>query len=280
VSDLVPDESPFAGADFARVWDGWHGRRCVELAVGGLKAVYVLHSLGPLASRSALPFGIPIFVDDRSAQHAVWIERFFELRPTYRATLTLYRPPCRTYRQVEWIRQERMVIPLDDDWESGIKSEVRRKSRRAGEYGWCVTDLAAADLPRLENAISDTNRRHGRSTYIDVAFLARLREVLPDRSRLRFLAATRDGEVGAFRVILGAAGYQVSWTLCTTERGRSEHVGPYLTLAWLEQSAAAGCRYVDLGASPTSGVQEFKASFGAQPAYLFTGVRRWHLRGR
>jgi hypothetical protein len=280
VNELVPDESPFAGADFARVWDGWHGRHCVDLTVAGFTAPYVLRSVGPLASRSALPFGIPYFVDDTRPECAAWIDRFFSLKPTYRATLTLYRPPRRAYPRVEWIRQERMVIPLHGDWKSGIRTEARRRARRAGEYGWQIADLESNQLPHLESAITDTDRRHGSESYIDVAFLTRLREVMPDPHRLRVLAATRDGEVGAFRVILKAGDYQVSWTLCTTERGRSEHVGPYLTLAWLEESAAAGCRCADLGASPTAGVQEFKASFGAQPAYLFTGIRRWHLRGR
>jgi len=173
-----------------------------------------------------------------------------------------------------------MVIPLLGDWQSGIKTEARRRSRRAAEYGWRITDLEGADLPLLASAISDTDKRHGMSSYIDVAFLTRLRVVMPHRNRLRLLAATRDGEVGAFRVILIAGDYQASWTICTTERGRSEHVGPFLTLAWLEESAASGCRCADLGASPTAGVQEFKASFGAQPAYLYTGIRRWHLWGR
>jgi hypothetical protein len=66
----------------------------------------------------------------------------------------------------------------------------------------------------------------------------------------------------------------------TSDIARTEGVGPLITYAWIESSAAAGAEYVDLGASPNDGVRRFKETFGAQPGPLYCGIRKWHLWGR
>jgi hypothetical protein len=275
---LIPAENPFGGAEFARVWDGWRGRRCVELDEGGCRAWYVDRSLGLVSTRAALPFGIPVFVDDHDPGRALWLKHFFSLGRALKAHATLYRPPRERYADVEWVQEERSVVVLDRNWRNRVQSGTRSRARRAAHLGYEIRPLAADELPRAERAVHETDRRHGVRGIFDAAFIARMLRALPNRHRLRVLGAERDGNVEAFRVAVATADYEVSWFLASTDRGRAEGAVHLLGMTWLESGAERGCRAADLGASPTAGVRQFKTSFGARPAHLHTGVRRWHWR--
>jgi hypothetical protein len=250
----------------------------VELEVEGCRACYVQRSLGPVLTRAALPFGIPVFVDDHDPSRSAWIRHFFSIGRSLRSHVTLYHPPEEHYPDVEWIREERSVVVLDNGWRGRVQSGTRGRSRRAARMGYRICQLEADDLTRAERPIRETDRRHGVRGLFHAAFFAHMCRALPDRRRLRILGVVRDGAVEAFRVAVATADYEVSWFLCSTDRARADGAVHLLGLTWLEDNAERGCRAADLGASPTAGVRQFKTTFGARPAYLYTGIRRWHLR--
>lgn len=279
MSDIAPDPSPFGAETFARFWDGWRGRTCEELEVSALRSYYIRRSIGPLCTRAAMPFGLPIFRDDFAVERASWVRAFFSLRGTLRASLSLYSAPRHVYPGVAWTAQERHVVGLDAGWRSHLKPGVLRRSRLAAEAAWEVRPLVPDEVRRAARAVTETERRHGGSAGFGAEFCARMLETVRGGPDARAIGAVREGEIGAFRMVIVQGDYQISWLLCSTDAALRDHVGPFLTYRWLEQSAEAGCRYIDLGASPTPGVAKFKASFGARPAYLYTGLRGLHLVG-
>lgn len=280
MNTLVPDESPFASREFARFWDGWKGRRCCELEVDGFRFPYVDHSIGPLHTYAALPFGIPIFVDDTNPTHQQWIDTFFGLKCSYHSSLAMYKTPAGQYPGVRWHQQERSLVDLSGDWRANVKSSVERKVRQAERAGWSVRDLDQADLERADDAIAETDQRHGMPVRFAAADLIHLLQSVKEPGRLRIWGAVRGDDVGGMWVILAAGGYETGWLFYTSNTARAEGVAPLLTYTWIDKRAAAGAACIDLGASPNDGVRRFKSTFGAKPAPLFFGIRRWHLWGR
>lgn len=279
MNDLTPEESPFAGDAFARAWEGWRGRTARRLEVQGLTASYVRRTWGPLCTRAALPFGLPIFRDDFTAERAAWVRAFFGLGRSLKASLSLYSAPRHTYPDVQWTSHERRVVVLDSEWEAHLEPAVLRRSRRAAEAGWEVRALGAADLRGADRAVRETDARHGEEARFSADFCARILDLAPEGVSVRALGAVRDGLVGAFQMIFAHRDYEVGWMLCSTEDARRDNAGPFLLLRWLTASREGGIRAVDLGASPTPGVAAFKSSFGAVPAPVFTGIRGPHLFG-
>lgn len=279
MSDIAPDSSPFGAESFARFWDGWKGRTCARLDVPGLESHYVRRSVGPLSARAAMPYGLPVFRDDYTAERTAWVRAFFNKGGTLRASLSLYCAPRHVYPGVAWTAQERRVVVLDDEWKNRLDPAILRRSRRAAEARWAVRELAPAEVRRSDQAVAETDRRHNIPSGFSADFCARLLERVRGDVEVRILGAVRGEEIGAFQVIVARHDYEVGWFLCSTDVARRESVGPLLTSSWIEQSVGAGCRYIDLGASPTPGVAAFKDSFGAQRAYLYTGVRGLHLFG-
>lgn len=276
---MVPDESPFASVEFARCWDGWNGRQCVDLEADGFAFPYVRRRLGPLYTHAALPFGIPIFVNDGDPRHANWIARFFSLGRSFHSSLSMYEAPTRAYPGVSWRSDERSVVALTSNWLSRVRSSALRKSKQASRQGWTIRELNAEEIAGAAQAFAETDRRHGMPVRFPASFVARLRTMITEPDRLRVLGAVRGSDVGGAWVIFCKRGYEVGWLFCTTDTARAEGVGPLLTLSWIEAAEARGTTAVDLGASPNEGVRRFKATFGARPALLHTGIRRWHLWG-
>ena len=274
-----PAANPFAGEEFARVWDGWRGRRCRALEAGGQRTMFVERSLGPLCTRAALPYGIPVFLDDHEPGRHVWLRSFFTLPRCVRSSASLFDKPRHDYKGVRWHTTDRSLVTLDDRWWNRLDNDVRRRAQRAREAGWQVTELDAEALAAWGVAFAETDRRHEQQSRFDLPFVQHLRRELPDPDRLRLIAAHREAEAGALHVILAAGDYEFSWSLVSTDRARSEGIIPFLTLAWFEAAQRRGCRLADLGASPSAGVTRFKQSFGAETATHYTGVRRWHLAG-
>jgi hypothetical protein len=279
VNEIVPEESPFGCEEFALSWHGWQGRQAMLLSTASYHSYYVRRRVGPLHTHDALPFGTPAFVDDLDNRFAEWIERFFAIRGSIRSSLTLYRRPSRSYYGVDWTARERLVVPLGNDWRSRVAPEVRRRARRASESEWEIRELSGEELALADSAIKDTARRHDAPARFSTSFYTRLRGAVAQPGRLVMLGALRDGDVGGLRVIFAARGYQASWIAFASDRARAEGVGPLLALSWLEYASERGARFADFGVSPSHGVREFKASFGAVPQYLHTGTRHWHLWG-
>lgn len=279
MNDIAPDQSPFGAMAFARVWDGWQGRTCEELEVPGLRAQYIRRSIGPLCTRAAMPFGLPIFRDDHTAERAHWVRAFFDLGRSLRASLSLYCAPRHVYPGVAWTTQERRVVVLDDQWRNRLEPAVLRRCRRAAEAHWEVRDLTPDEVRQSDRAVVQTDRRHGVPGGFSAHFCAHLLESVQGQVSVRVLGAVRGEDVGGFQVVIAQDDYEIGWFLCSTDAARGDNVGPLLTWSWLERSAEAGCRYLDLGASPTPGVASFKESFGARPAYLYTGLRGLRLVG-
>lgn len=277
---LDPEVSPFAGRPFALSWDGWNGRECIEMDSDAVCAHYIRRPVGPFYTHDALPYGIPIFVDDRAPGHADWISKFFSLGRSIRSSLSIYREPTREYARVKWVRTERSVIALGPDWSRNVSSKARSKARQAERGGWTVSRLDHSQIDQVAESIAATDMRHRRESRFSEAFFARLMRSVTDRDHLHILAATREGRLGAFWLVLAAEGYETGWFNAATDQGRKEGAITLLTCRWLEQAVARGARCVDLGVSPSAGVQQFKSTFGARLQPLYSGTCRWTLRAR
>jgi hypothetical protein len=278
-SDSTPPQNPFATEAFARLWEGWHGRRVHHLEAGEYGVYFVSHRRGLARTLDALPFGIPAFVHDRDSGARTCIERFFALR-SLRSTLSLFTRPTGWYAHVSWREQMRSVVTLAEGWPERVDADVQRRSQRALRDGWEVRELEPGEWDLAQQALFETDRRHGADPRFDIAFFRRLHELHLGREGLHLPAALRAGKLGALHVILAAGGYEVSWFLLATDQARAEGVVPALQLAWLEQCAARQGKWADLGASPSASVQRFKASFGATMIPYYSGTRRWAILGR
>lgn len=279
MTTLDPAVSPFAGRPFARSWDGWNGRECIEMDVHPVCAHYIRRSFGPLYTHDALPFGIPIFVDDREPGHADWIRRFFNLGRSIRSSLSMYREPSHQYARVKWVRTERSVIALGPNWSQHVNSKARSKARQAERNGWIVSRLDHTQMDQVAESIAATDLRHRQESKFTEAFFGRIMRSVTDRNHLHVLAATKDDRLGAFWLILAAEGYETGWFNAATDQGRKDGAMTLLTCSWLEQASARGARCIDLGVSPSSSVQRFKSTFGAELQPLYSGTRRWNLIG-
>jgi hypothetical protein len=272
--------NPFEYAGFARVWDGWGGRRTVALETAGVHTSYVERPFGPWCTRAALPFGTPVFLDDRDLAHHAWLRSYFSLGGSLRTSATLFSEPAHEYPDVRWQGATREVVWLAGDWRTRVLPDVRRRAARAPRAGWTIAELGADQLPAMEGAIAQTNRRHGQPVRFGVDFFARMRQRIPEADRLRFIAARRDLQVGATWVVLAAPGCEFGWQLFATDQARQEGIAPYLTWAWLTMAEERACEAIDLGVSPTDAVRRFKESFGSRSAPYFTGVWRPSLPGK
>jgi hypothetical protein len=280
VIPLDPEVSPFAGRPFAQSWDGWNGRECVSLNLGSVSAHYIRRAVGPLYTHDALPYGIPLFVNDHTPDRAKWIQTFFNQGRSIRSSLSMYQEPTHDYARVTWVRAERSVIALNSDWRQHVNPKVLSKARQATRSGWTVSRLDFDQINQVADSIAATDMRHGRESRFTEAFFGRLMRSVTDRDHLHIIAATRDGRLGAFWLILSAAGYETGWFNAATDEGRKDGAITLLTCRWLEQASSRGARCIDLGVSPSSGVQKFKSTFGASLQPMYSGTCRWTLRTR
>jgi hypothetical protein len=274
------DANPFEHAGFARVWDGWHGRRAVALETADVRALYVERPLGPWCTRAALPFGTPVFLEDGDPAHHAWLRSYFSLGGGIRTSATLFSEPQHEYPGVRWQGATREEVSLAAGWRTRVHPDVRRRATRAQHAGWTVTELQLDELSAMEGAIAQTNQRHGQPVRFGADFFERMRRRIPEPDRLRFIAARRDLQVGATWVVLASPACEFGWQLFATDQARQEGIAPYLTLAWLGMADERGCDSIDLGLSPTDAVRRFKESFGSRSAPHFTGIRRGSLFGR
>jgi hypothetical protein len=276
---LLPGTNPFGGPGFAGLWHGWRGRRVESLTTGDLEASYVARRAGPLRSLDALPYGIPIFIDDDNAERRAWIDRFFQLGRSVRSSLSLFDRPKSLYTGVFWQEQMRSVVLLDAQWESRVDGDIKRRSRRAQSEGWHVGTPDDSTWPRLQASILETDLRHAADARFDYLFIKQLHDALAESDQLLITIAQRDHTVGGVNVVLRSAGYEISWLLFATDAARADGVVPYLWFDWLLGCAGRNATCADMGASPTQSVQRFKATFGARLLPYYTGTRRWNLTG-
>ena len=273
-----PSTNPFGGEPFARLWDGWEGRRLHSLEAGGFSLRYVSRRRGFSRTLDALPFGVPALISDEDPGARACVEKFFR-QSSIRSSLSMFARPKGTYPRVDWREQMRSVVELSEGWQDRIDSDVKRRATRAGHDGWQVAELESAWWPDVATALHETDRRHGADPRFDVAFFQRLHSLHEGTSQLYLPAAVREGRLGALNVVLAGGDYEVSWFLFATDEARSEGVVPMLWLTWVEQCALRGARFADLGASPSASVQRFKSTFGAQLVPYYSGTRRWALFG-
>lgn len=278
MNPLEPPDNPFGGDAFARLWDGWQGRRLNTIEARGFRMYYVSKRRGPSCTLDALPYGVPVLSSDADPGARACVEQFFRLS-SIRSSLSLFARPKGVYPRVHWLEQMRSVVTLSDDWESRVDPDVRRRFARAEKDNWRVVPFEEQWWTDVGLALHDTDRRHDVDPRFDVAFFQKLVSLLGNSGRLHMPCAVRNDRLGAMNVVLAAGGYEVSWFLLATDEARREGVVPMLKLAWIEACAARGATVADLGASPSSSVQRFKASFGAQLVPYYSGTRRWSLFG-
>lgn len=273
-----PAHNPFGHDAFARLWDGWQGRRLHVLESRGGRMHYVSKRWGPSCTLDALPFGVPVLASDADPTDRACVEAFFRLS-SIRSSLSILARPKGTYPRVEWREQMRSVVTLSEGWQDRVDSDVRRRASRAQKDGWEVLPLDATLWPQVNQAIHDTDRRHGADPRFDADFFQRLESLCQGSDSLYLPAAVRNNTLGALNVVASALGYEVSWFLFATDEARAEGVVPLLWYEWMQQCEGRHTRWADLGASPSASVQRFKSSFGAQMVPYYSGSRRWSLLG-
>lgn len=273
-----PAHNPFGNPAFARLWEGWQGRRLHFLESRGGRLPYVSKRWGPTCTLDALPFGVPVLASDADPADRACVEAFFRL-PSLRSSLSMLARPRGVYPKVEWHEQMRSVVTLTAGWQDRVDADVKRRAARAQKDGWQVVELEASFWPQVNQAIHDTDRRHGADPRFDAAFFQRLQSLCQGSDSLYLPAAVRNGTLGALNVVAAAGGYDVSWFLFATDEARAEGVVPLLWFEWMQECAGRSSQWADLGASPSASVQRFKSSFGAQMVPYYSGNRRWSLFG-
>jgi hypothetical protein len=276
---FIPDVNPFGHAAFAQLWDGWQGRRLHVLESKGARLSYVSRRWGPSCTLDALPFGVPVLAHDGDPADRACVEAFFRLS-SIRSSLSMLARPKGNYPRVEWSEQMRSIVTLSAGWQDRVDSDVRRRTARAQKDGWEVMELPEAFWPQVDLAIHATDSRHGADPRFDSLFFQKLKSLAQGEGCLGLTAAVRQNTLGALNVSAAAGGYEVSWFLFATDEARTEGVVPLLWFEWMEQASGRRAMWADLGASPTSSVQRFKSSFGAQMVPYYSGHRRWSLFGR
>lgn len=275
-SALAAAHNPFGHEAFARVWDGWQGRQLCTLETRLGRMHYVSKRWGPSRTLDALPFGVPVLANDSDPSDRSCVEAFFRLS-SIRTSLSLLTRPKGVYPRVQWHEQMRSVVPLTSGWQDRVEADVKRRTARAQKDGWEVVELTADLWPQVDLAIHATDSRHGADPRFDSTFFQKLRSLCQGADALYMPAAVRNNTLGALNVVAAAGGYEVSWFLFASDQARTEGVVPLLWFEWMEQATGRRTECADLGASPTSSVQRFKASFGAQVVPYYSGTRRWSI---
>jgi|GEM_PF-1236826 len=110
-------------------------------------------------------------------------------------------------------------------------------------------------------------RRHGARRVPRSLVTAIFREMVP-HDTARFYAARVDGETAAVMIMLRHPGEAVAWSVGYAPHLQAVRPNNALIDRWICDEVDAGCRSLDLGASPggaDSRVDRFKESFGARP---------------
>jgi Acetyltransferase (GNAT) domain len=158
---------------------------------------------------------------------------------------------------------------------SSTRNKIRKAEKRGVEVEWATADRALDDFWRLYLRWS-ARRARERGLPVRLALaMARRRE---PRARLeaaarvagehfRVLVARVEGEVVAATIVLTWGAHAHYWRSASDQSEIGQRYVNYLLIARLiEDVAASGCEYLDMGESGgVESLARFKEQFGAQP---------------